>query len=166
MPPLRGLNKHAPSCQRPWYVEGGGVVQALGLYQTEGLRPSLTAMTATRRGLDRAACNVLAVAGETMVGIGVYTLWTAGTGVVPLTAGALTLLAQEAACGESFIGPATGQERIDGCKTINDGYGNLYVKFDGTDWKLTTVSNCPRLCAIKEIDEEPSKFNGAWGYFG
>jgi hypothetical protein len=101
-----------------------------------------------------------------MVGIGVYTLWTAGTGVVPLTAGALTLLAQEAACGESFIGPATGQERIDGCKTINDGYGNLNVKYDGIDWILTTVSNCPRLCAIKEIDEEPSKFNGAWGYYG
>ncbi len=105
------------------------------------------------------------VAGESMVGVGIYTLWTAGTGVVPLTAGALTLLAQGAACSPMDIGPSPGFSRVDGCKSIADGWGQLYIKGSWTDWTATAPLANDRICRIVSIAPEPTfNINTGWAY--
>jgi len=105
------------------------------------------------------------VAGESMVGVGIYTLWTAGTGVVPLTAGALTLLAQGAACSPLDIGPSPGLSRVDGCKSIADGWGQLYIKGSWTDWTATAPLANDRICRIVSIAAEPTfNVNTGWAY--
>ena len=121
-------------------------------------------MTATQRGLDGAVCNILSVAGESLIGVGVYTAWTAGTGLVPLTAGALTLLAQGALCSESDIGFASGQGSIDGCRSVANGYGVLQEKKPGQDWGASGLAGLPFICSIDNIATDPTFFNGFWGY--
>jgi len=123
-------------------------------------------MTATQRGLDGAVCNILSVTGESLIGVGVYTAWTAGTGLVPLTAGALTLLAQGALCSETDIGPASGKSSIDGCREVVNGYANLEVKWDGIDWTLTSIQGIQRFCSIDNMPSDPTFVNGGWGYTG
>jgi len=124
-----GLNKHAPSCQRPWYVEGGGVVQALGLYQTEGLRPSFNSLM-TLEVLDRAAgnatCQILSVAGQGLVGSAVVPLWPAPYKLGAFTLGALSILAANYLCPEMEVGGQDPNLRS-GCQyTPNGGFPKKY----------------------------------------
>lgn len=123
-------------------------------------------MTATQRGLDGAVCNILSVTGESLIGVGVYTAWTAGTGLVPLTAGALTLLAQGALCSETDIGPASGTSSIDGCRAVANGYAFLEVKYDGIDFTPITFTGMTRICSIDNMPSDPVFFNGSWSYLG
>jgi hypothetical protein len=115
---------------------------------------------------DQAACRWFGEYGGALEGVGTVLALTPepistkiGVGLILANAAAQT--------GCNYDTSKSGEQgRIDGCSEISGGYGNLNVKYDGIDWTLTTVSNCPRLCAIKEIEPEPSKFNGAWGYYG
>ena len=123
-------------------------------------------MTATQRGLDGAVCNILSVTGESLIGVGIYTAWTAGTGLVPLTAGALTLLAQGALCSETDIGPATGKSSIDGCSLVTNGWAILELKYDTIpNFVPSPLASIDRICSIDNIPDDPEFFNGSWGYY-
>ena len=88
--------------------------------------------------LDRAAaatmCQILQVGGYAMVNTGVASLWASGTGLLPLSAGALTLLAANYACGEMPMGGTEPNPNLDGCQEVS-GYGDLEVSVDG-QWIL------------------------------
>ena len=81
--------------------------------------------------LDRAAasttCQVLGAAGSTLVGVGVVGAVTGAPAMVPLTAGALSLLASNYLCPDMPMGGAPPvPPGVDGCQEMEEnGYGQL-----------------------------------------
>ena len=86
------------------------------------------------RAAQAAACHTLFAAGASLVGTGAVSVVAAGVGFVPLTAGMLTLLAHEYACGEGPLGGTEPNPNLDGCQQV-DGYGDLQVNWQG-EWVL------------------------------
>jgi len=90
--------------------------------------------------LDRAAgqttCQILGIAGGTLVGTGVASFAAGGVGLIPFTAGAASLLAANYLCPDMPLGDAAPQsDQIDGCSEIKEGgYGQLQYKSPGGDW--------------------------------
>ncbi len=81
--------------------------------------------------LDRAAgqttCQILGIAGESLVGTGVVSFALGGVGLIPFTAGAATLLAANYLCPDMELGDAPGSG-IAGCQKV-DGTGRLFIDF-------------------------------------
>ena len=162
-----GLNKHAPSCQRPWYVEGGGVVQPLGLYQTEGLRPSFDSQQPmTNEALDRAAgyatCEILNAAGYGLVGVGVTSLALGGAGAIPMTLGALSLLGAGFACQPIPVDQAKPNQG-GGCQEMEGGgYGKIQASVNGT-WTDMAGNNPQGNFATKiKLVDTSQAVSGKW----
>ena len=125
--------------------------------------------------LDRAVkgmmCDVLAVSGQSLLGIGVYSLWASGTGVVPLSAGALSLLAANYACADMPMGGQDPAYR-EGCQyTPNGGavqriqpnIGQGGCGFTGEDWvEIVSIEfrDASQGEAYKEVRLEALKTDG------
>jgi hypothetical protein len=90
--------------------------------------------------LDRAAgqttCQILGIAGGTLVGTGVASFAAGGFGLIPFTAGAATLLASNYLCPDMPLGDAAPpNNQIDGCSEIKEGgYGQYQYKLPGGGW--------------------------------
>ena len=118
--------------------------------------------------LDRAAasatCQVLGAAGASLVGAGAVSLWAAGTGFVPITAGALSLLAANYLCPDMPMGgtePPNNQ--IDGCgEMAPGGYGQFQYKAPQGEWMNVTsdpvFKNATRIGSISSFQ----RTDGSW----
>ena len=118
--------------------------------------------------LDRAAasatCQVLSAAGASLVGAGAVSLWAAGTGFVPITAGGLSLLAANYLCPDMPMGgidPPSNQ--IDGCgQMAPGGYGQLQYKAPQGEWTSVGGSDVFRYAERLDNIFSFGRLNGKW----
>ena len=118
--------------------------------------------------LDRAAssatCQVLGAAGASLVGAGAVSLWAGGTGFVPITAGAMSLLAANYLCPDMPLGgidPPSNQ--IDGCGQMSPGgYGQLQYKAPQGEWTSVGASNVFRYAERLDNITSFGRLNGKW----
>ena len=118
--------------------------------------------------LDRAAasatCQMLGAAGASLVGAGAVSLWAAGTGFVPITAGGLSLLAANYLCPDMPMGGAEPpNSQIDGCGEMSPGgYGQFQWKDLEGVWASITgnaiYQNATRIGEIISFE----RTNGSW----
>lgn len=89
------------------------------------------------RAAQAATCQVLSSAGYSLVGAGAVSLWAGGTGLVPITAGGISLLASNYLCPDMPLGGANPpSDQIDGCDQMQPGsYGQSQYKLPGGDWQ-------------------------------
>jgi hypothetical protein len=118
--------------------------------------------------LDRAAssttCQVLGIAGGTLVGSGVATFAAGGLGLVPFTAGAAALLAANYLCPEMPLGDAPGGGGINGCGQMEEGgYGQIQYTYGG-DWQ--NWSDFPYATGKAKSITEPEVYQSGRGDWG
>jgi len=116
-----------------------------------------------------ATCQMLTAAGTGLVGAGMATMVAGGTGIVPLSLGALSLLGAGVACNPI---PVDGEDPIpgvDGCQELGaDQYGHLQIKLRGEDWvdvypsgNFSKADTCNKIVSI-EVEYFPDVRPAEW----
>jgi hypothetical protein len=114
------------------------------------------------KAANAAACSWFNTYGGALENIGI----AVSISDLPLSPqiGAGLLLANAAAQTNCNYDPSLnpGQSPVDGCIEVSGGYGILQTKFDGVDWRQTTIQGIQKFCSIDSISQEPRLFNGGW----